>query len=85
LQFPDTPGVPKIALRGFCRIHLGRGERRAVEFRLSPRDLGTVSPQGETRIVAGTYRVFVGGGQPGTAPASNSTTVDVVSSALLSN
>ena len=67
LRFPDSPGNPQIALRGFKRIHLAPGETKEVSFRLSARDLSTVSPQGDRRALAGTYRVHVGGGQPGFA------------------
>ena len=65
LDFPDAPGVPKIALRGFQRVSLAPGMTRKVRFQLSPRDLGSVSPEGVVRILAGRYRVYVGGGQPG--------------------
>lgn len=63
LRFPDAPGNPQ--LRGFKRIQLAPGESRNVSFRLSPRDLSTVSPEGDRRAMAGTYQVYVGGGQPG--------------------
>jgi beta-glucosidase len=65
VNFPDSPGVPQIALRGFQRVHLMPGERREIEFTLSPRDLSSVTPAGERRVVAGHYRISVGGGQPG--------------------
>jgi beta-glucosidase len=65
LRFPDAPGHPQIALRGFKRVHLAPGESRDVSFRLSPRDLSTVSPEGDRRAMAGRYQVYVGGGQPG--------------------
>ena len=70
LRFPEAPGNPQIALRGFRRIHLAPGESRNVSFRLSPRDLSTVSPQGDRRAMAGTYQVYVGGGQPGFTPGT---------------
>jgi beta-glucosidase len=69
LRFPDVPGIPNLALRGFQRVHLAAGERRALEFRLTPRELSSVSEQGERRVLAGEYQVSVGGGQPGTATA----------------
>jgi beta-glucosidase len=64
LDFPDTPGTPKIALRGFERISLKPGEQRTVRFELSPRDLSSVSHDGQIRVVPGRYQLFVGGGQP---------------------
>lgn len=65
LTFPDSAGVPRLALRGFQRVHLAPGERRELVFRLSPRDLSSVSPEGQVRVLGGEYRVYVGGGQPG--------------------
>jgi beta-glucosidase len=64
LSFPDAPGNPRIALRGFERVSLAPGEKRVVRFELSPRDLSTVSPDGTIHVLAGRYTVFVGGGQP---------------------
>ena len=64
LDFPKAPGVPKIALRGFSRVRLAPGATRTLRFELSPRDLGSVTPDGAIRVVAGQYRLFVGGGQP---------------------
>jgi len=37
LDFPDRPGTPRIALRGFQRVALKPGEARSVTFDLSPR------------------------------------------------
>jgi beta-glucosidase len=65
LHFPDAPGVPKLALRGFQRIHLAAGAKRMVRFVLSSRDISSVSPEGKIRVLAGRYRAYVGGGQPG--------------------
>lgn len=72
LDFPKAPGVPKIALRGFQRVSLAPGERRTVRLELSPRDISSVSPQGATRVLAGPYGVYVGGGQPGTGATGSS-------------
>jgi len=66
LSFPKAPGAPKRALRGFKRVHLAPGEMQNVHFKLDPRDLSCVNEAGDHVIPAGTYRVFVGGGQPGT-------------------
>jgi beta-glucosidase len=64
LDFPNAPGTPMLALRGFQRISLLPSERRKIRFELSPRDLASVSPEGMTHILAGRYRVYIGGGQP---------------------
>ena len=66
LDFPDLPGTPKIALRGFQRVGLAPGERTQVRFALTARDLSAVDPDGVRQVMAGNYRVFVGSGQPGT-------------------
>ncbi|WP_245653469.1 glycoside hydrolase family 3 C-terminal domain-containing protein [Sphingomonas pituitosa] len=69
LSFPDVPGVPRVALRGFQRVSLKPGEKQELVFELSPRDLSSVSPEGRRRVAKGAYRVFVGSGQPGTGAA----------------
>ncbi|MBO9624393.1 MAG: glycoside hydrolase family 3 C-terminal domain-containing protein [Sphingomonas sp.] len=66
LDFPEDPGAPRIALRGFQRVTLKPGEARAIRFDLSPRDLSAVSADGVRKVLAGAYRVTVGSGQPGT-------------------
>ena len=68
LDDPKSPLAPRHALVGFERVHLGPGESRRVEFELSPRVLSTVDAAGSRAVVAGRYRVFIGGGQPGDAP-----------------
>jgi beta-glucosidase len=69
LNFPKAPGAPRIALRGFHRIHLEPGGSQVVRFELNPRDLSMVTEAGEPIIAEGAYTISVGGGQPnGTAP-----------------
>jgi beta-glucosidase len=65
LAFPDVHGAPIRALRGFTRTHLDQGETRHVHFSLSPRDLSLVNEAGDHVVAPGTYRIAVGGGQPG--------------------
>ncbi len=72
LNFPDRPGTPRVALRGFQRVALKPGEARTVSFTLTPRDLSSVTPDGARSVAAGSYRVTVGGGQPGTGAAGQS-------------
>jgi beta-glucosidase len=72
LDFPDTPGAPRVALRGFQRITLKPGEARAVTFALSSRDLSSVDLDGQRRVAAGRYRVSVGSGQPDTGVPNQS-------------
>ncbi|MXP28213.1 glycoside hydrolase family 3 protein [Porphyrobacter algicida] len=66
LRFPNQPGAPNIALRGFQRVHLQPGEAKRISFSLSPRDLSAVTPDGQREVMAGRYEVSVGSGQPGT-------------------
>jgi beta-glucosidase len=66
LNFPNAPGTPRVALRGFQRVALQPGQMRTLQFELSPRDLSAVTPDGVRRVLAGHYRVSVGSGQPGT-------------------
>jgi len=70
LKFPDVPGAPIRALRGFQRIHLPPGASQEVEFHLNPRDLSMVTDAGDIIVAQGKYTVSVGGGQPGTVAPS---------------
>ena len=70
LKFPDVEGAPRIALRGFQRIHLDPGASQKVHFELKNRDLGMVTADGNPIIAGGEYTISIGGGQPDTgAPA----------------
>ncbi len=64
LGFPNMPGAPLRALRGFKRMHLNPGESQRVRFELKDRDLSMVSEAGEPIIAEGSYSVSIGGGQP---------------------
>ncbi len=66
LSFPNNPGMPVRALRGVKRIALQPNESRVVHFDLSPRDLSSVMANGDRMVAPGTYRITIGGGQPGT-------------------
>jgi beta-glucosidase len=66
LKFPPVKGAPRIALRGFERIHLDPGASRKVHFDLRPRDLGMVTEAGDPIIPQGDYTISIGGGQPET-------------------
>ncbi len=65
LGFPDVPGAPIRALRGFRRVHLEPGQSKAVTFDLTPRDLSMVTDRGDIVVAPGKYTLSVGGGQPG--------------------
>jgi beta-glucosidase len=77
LKFPDIPGAPVRALRGFQRIHLAPAASQKVEFHLEPRDLSMVTDMGDIIVAQGQYTVSIGGGQPGTAAASTSARFEV--------
>jgi beta-glucosidase len=77
LKFPDVPGAPLRALRGFERVHLAPGGSRKVEFALNPRDLSMVTEAGDIIVAQGKYTVSVGGGQPGTEAPSVSGNFEV--------
>jgi len=66
LKFPAVKGAPRIALRGFERIHLDPGASQKVHFELNPRDLGMVTEEGNPIIAQGDYTISIGGGQPET-------------------
>jgi beta-glucosidase len=77
LKFPDVPGAPIRALRGFRRVHLAAGQTEVVRFQLAQRDLSMVTEMGNRIVAAGNYTVSVGGGQPGTGAPSVSGTFQV--------
>jgi beta-glucosidase len=66
LKFPEVKGSPRIALRGFERIHLDPGASRKLHFDLKARDLGMVTENGDPIIPPGDYTISIGGGQPDT-------------------
>ena len=66
LRFPPEKGAPRIALRGFQRVHLEPGANQTVHFELKPRDLVMVTENGNPIIAQGDYTLSIGGGQPDT-------------------
>jgi beta-glucosidase len=66
LSFPDMPGMPVRALRGFTRVSLMSGAKTQVHFALDARALSSVTPAGKRIVAPGRYRLTIGGGQPGT-------------------
>jgi len=65
LSFPAAPGMPIHALRGFTRVSLAPGESKRVHFDLGARELSSVTADGKRVVAPGSYRLSVGGGQPG--------------------
>ena len=70
LSFPNVPGAPLRALRGFKRVHLKPGESQKVRFELKDRDLSMVTEAGEPIIAEGKYSLSIGGGQLNTGAPS---------------
>lgn len=66
LQYPQRAQSPLRSLVGFQRVHLQPGEARTLSFALDARQLSDVDRSGQRAVEAGDYRLFVGGGQPGT-------------------
>lgn len=83
LTFPDVPGAPIRALRGFQRVHLEPGATQKIEFRLNSRDLSMVTESGDTIVAQGKYTVSIGGGQPGPDVPSVSGTFEVDDQVML--
>ena len=77
LEFPEVPGAPLRALRGFQRIHLEAGASQRVRFELSPRDLSMVTDAGEPIVAQGEYAISVGGGQPHTGAQVQTRTFNI--------
>ncbi len=67
LTFPQRPGAPLRALRGFTRVHLEAGELKHLTFIVQSRDLSHVDDWGDRLVRQGNYVVTIGGGQPGTS------------------
>ena len=77
LEFPEVPGAPLRALRGFQRIHLEAGASQRVRFELSPRDLSMITEAGEPIVAQGEYAISVGGGQPHTGAQVQTRTFNI--------
>jgi beta-glucosidase len=83
LSFPKSPAAPIHALRGFKRVRLEAGESKHVHFDLGVRDLSGVNEKGDRVVAAGSYRVTVGGGQPGTAASKVDAEFKIAGSQML--
>jgi beta-glucosidase len=64
--------VPKISLEGFRKVFLEPGEEEVVRFTISPEQLAIINERGEKILEPGSFRIYVGGKQPGfTGTADN--------------
>ena len=59
------------------------GERREVRWQLDARDLSFVDRDGVRQVMPGSYRVSVGGGQPGTGAPGESAAFTLARPVLL--
>ena len=77
MVFPTLPGAPLRALRGFQRVSIRPGQSQHVRLTLNPRDLSMVNDQGTRLVAAGSYKLFIGGGQPGTGAAGSEVSLTI--------
>jgi beta-glucosidase len=77
LIFPNLTGAPLRALRGFQRVNIRPGQMQHVRLTLGPRDLSMVDAEGTRLVAAGAYKLFVGGGQPGTGASGAELTLAI--------
>ena len=61
----DSPfSPPNPSLCGFCRVFLKAGERKQVEFPLSPTAMTVVNDRGERAAAVGRFTFYIGTSQP---------------------
>jgi beta-glucosidase len=83
LSAPGMSGEPLRSLKGFERIELAPGESRTVRLSVSPRDLAQAGEDGRLRVRPGTWRLWVGGGQPDTGAPGVAGQFNIAGSELL--
>ncbi len=69
-------GAPRHSLVGFRRVSFGPGEAKTLHFDIDPRQLSLVDAQGNRRVLAGRYELFVGGRQPDAHDQASPFTID---------
>lgn len=57
--------VPNVALKGFQRIFLKKGEQKSVTFSLAPEDFSVTNEDARQLVEPGTFEIAVGGAVPG--------------------
>ncbi len=60
LRCPEAATEPPLQLKGFARVRLDAGERRAVTFTLTPADLAAWTDPAGWTVYPGRYQVLVG-------------------------
>ncbi len=64
ITHPGVPNAPNLALAGFQRVHLKKGEARTMDFTLDARALSLVDEKGVRHLTPGPVKLWIGGGQP---------------------
>jgi beta-glucosidase len=70
LTYPDVPGAPRYALKGFKRLHLGVGEHRLVHFAMTPEMLALVNDAGQSYVPSGRLVINVADALPSARSAA---------------
>jgi beta-glucosidase len=83
LSVPGRAGAPLRSLKGYQRVHLAAGESKRLTFTLEPRDLALADEAGAMKVDAAAYRLWVGGGQPGTGAPGQQASFAVTGTATL--
>ncbi len=73
---------PIRSLVAFERVNIKKGERKTLEFVLSPRQFSMVDKKGNIVIEEGTFRIAVGGEQEGFSGRCNAPTTNTVSTII---
>ena len=82
LKTENQSGAPIHSLEGFRRVALTAGERKTVQFTLSARQFSRVGPGGRRVAEPGTFRISVGGEQPGVRDRLHAATTGVASASI---
>lgn len=56
--------VPILAMQGFKRIHLLKGQKKTIEFSLDPKQMSVINNDNERVVMPGAIQIYVDGGQP---------------------
>jgi beta-glucosidase len=83
LTQPKAFETPRQVLAGFTRVHVAAHRTTHVSLTVDPRSLGQVDKEGNRVIVAGEYRVSVGGAQPEDSAQGQSASFKVTGSKRL--
>jgi len=70
--------VPIRSLKGFQRIHLKPGEKKTVQFTLTPKQISILDKTFQRIIEPGIFKVAVGGKQPGFTGSADGKTTQVL-------